>query len=327
MQTATQWCSHDGVEPKERRPPPPPPPADKDGNISEYHILFEQYLADHDIYGPKHRRALEPKNFGQIQEYIHAHRADPRPSIKEFQLFTTANASVSTETDVMSRVVLILCGDANIPNQQGCQFTFDLINNVQTNNPVPDLFDGAHLEDLSEKLRDQAEVRTKIIPTDHARTLVAPYFFLEVKGPDGNASFLDLQARYYGSYGARAMCILRSFNKTAPTFDDCAYAYSATYHWSECKLMIYVHHARKSLEDGDIEYHTTRLSGCLLEDDQRSFQHGVSMFRATRELASRQRQNLIALANSEGQSAGLTDGEDTVSELSTTAEGNAGDGK
>lgn len=102
--------------------------------------------------------------------------------------------------------------------------------------PKPDFFDGSRLEDLSEKLRNDQTLRSKVVPTKHRSVPVAPNFFLEVKGPNGNSYVALMQALPYGVYVARAMHALQTYRVDEPVYDGKAYTFSSTYHDGTLKL-------------------------------------------------------------------------------------------
>ena len=69
---------------------------------------------------------------------------------------------------------------------------------------------------------------------------MAPNFFLEVKGPDGNAAVATRQARYDGAIGSRAMHSLQNYGREEPQYDGKAYTFSSAYH--NGLLQLFVHH-------------------------------------------------------------------------------------
>ena len=54
------------------------------------------------------------------------------------------------------------------------------------------------------------------MPTEYASVLVAPNFYLEVKGPDGNAAVAQRQACYDGTKGLERCTPYRTSTKPRP---------------------------------------------------------------------------------------------------------------
>ncbi|UPK96331.1 hypothetical protein LCI18_007266 [Fusarium solani-melongenae] len=237
-----------------------------------------------------------------------AERASLSPSrfpSSAFRDFKKKNARAEFESDVMKNIIPVLCGDANIPNQQNILFTeLDAITNNNAVKPKPDFFDGALLQELSRSIRDDPDLRRLIIPTKHRGVPVAPNFFLEIKGPDGNTAAAQRKACYDGAYGARAMHALQNHGRTYPVYDGNAYTFSSTYHASTGALQLYAHHVTApTTEGGRPEYHMTQLRSFGITDTCETFVEGAAAFRNARLLAKRHRDAFIEAANAMASSA------------------------
>ncbi|OAA36096.1 hypothetical protein NOR_07702 [Metarhizium rileyi] len=241
---------------------------------SVYDKGFQQYLIDYKIYPEGYEvgnglPTIKPSNLDSIQEALRANRASLSPSQftqEAFQDFKSKNTQPITSTKAVK--------------------------------PKPDLFDGAFLEDINKDVRDDPALRPKIIPTKHHSLPVASNFFMEVKGPDGNASVAQRQACYDGAYGARAMHALQNHGKAQLEYDENAYAYSSTYHPATGTLQLYAHHVIGPADTGGRPgYHMTQLDTWGMTGNIDTFRHGATAFRNTRDLARRHRDHFIKAAN------------------------------
>ena len=279
---------------------------------SAYGKEFQQHLTDHRIYGPDHEydaSTPEPDNIHHIQDELTVDRASLSPSqfsSTEFRKFKQKNGTAAFENDVMTAIIPVLCGSAAIPNQQNVLFTeLKPITNDEAVKPKPDFFDGASLHDLAPATRNHDWVQLNVIPTKHHSVPVAPNFYLEVKGPDGNAAVAQRQACYDGAYGTRAMHTLQNLCTATPTYDGNAYTYSSTYHDGQLKL--YAHHTTAPADGGQPEYHMTQAGAYALTHSRETFRSGVTAFRNARDLAQSHRRSFIQLANAETDRATVAD--------------------
>ncbi|KAK3336769.1 hypothetical protein B0T19DRAFT_447641 [Cercophora scortea] len=276
----------------------------KSGKSSAYGPQFEQHLTDYGVYlegyeYPDNRLTPEPGNHPDISA--------PRPSLSpslfdqsKFRDFKRKDARATFENNVMTTVIPIICGDADIPNQQNVLFT-ELKPVTSTYDdvvrPKPDFFDGTHIGDLDGKVRDpKGDMYPLIIPTKHPTVPVAPNFFLEAKAPRGAADVLKRQACYDGAYGARAMYALQNYGEEEPGFDGNAYTYSSTYHAGH--LQLYTHHVTAPTGPGGRpEYHMIKVKGFDMTSDRDAFVQGATVFRNARDLAQEHRNQFIQAAN------------------------------
>ena len=272
---------------------------------SAYDKDFEQNLIDHGIYPKGYEYSdgesePEPLNLESVREELSA----PRPSLSPsrftpsaFKSFARANDRVISEGKVMSDLLPVIRGNADIPNEGNLAFTnFYSITNGLTVDAVPDLYDGAQPRDIGKTIRE--DLNKTIIPTNHTRAPVAPNFFVEAKAPRGGADVAGRQACYDGALGVRAMHSLQNYGKEDATYDGNAYTFSSTYHSGTGTLQLNAHHMTAPKAPGDRpEYHMTQVDGWMLTGNIDSFRRGATAFRNARDLAKRHRDTLIQDAN------------------------------
>ncbi|TWU70676.1 hypothetical protein ED733_001612 [Metarhizium rileyi] len=185
---------------------------------SRYGKQFDQHLRDHGIY--MNNRKSKPLNLEEARIRLEQSRASLSPSQfseEQFEAFQKKNEDVVSESNVMADVIPIICGSYQIPSKQNVLFTeLEPLTTSNATRPKPDHFDGANLADLGVEVRNDNKVRQRVIPTKHPSVPVAANFFIEAKGPDGNALVAQRQACYNGAYGARAMHTLQNYGKSQP---------------------------------------------------------------------------------------------------------------
>ncbi|XP_044722090.1 uncharacterized protein HRG_05005 [Hirsutella rhossiliensis] len=182
-------------------------------------------------------------------------------------------------------------GDTYDELKQNVLFTeLEPITSESAVKPKPDFFDGARLQDLSQELRDDQNLRSTIFPTKHPRVPVAPNFFLE--------------ACYDGAYGARIMQDLQKYGEAEPIYDGNAYTYSSTYYAGTGTLQLYAHHATApSTVEGRPEYHMTQIDTWGMTGNVDAFRRGATAFRNARYVANRHRNAFIRTANARAAQA------------------------
>jgi hypothetical protein len=265
---------------------------------SAYGKEFQQHLTDYNIH--LNNRSSKLGNFKDIQSELANERASLSPSRfseNTFEEFRRNNEDATFENDVTRTVIPIISGNCTIHNKQNVRFTeLEPLTNEDAVKPQPDFFDGARLGDLSQKLRNDPSIRSTGIPTKHPSVPVEPNFFLEVKGPDGNAAVAQRQACYDGAYGARAMHALQNYRETQPIYDGNAYTYSSTYHDGTLKL--YAHHATAPFTPNERPgYHMTKLCGFDMTNNRATFVQAATAFRNARDSAERHRNSFLQAAN------------------------------
>ncbi|KAK9438321.1 uncharacterized protein VB005_09329 [Metarhizium brunneum] len=268
---------------------------------SRYGKQFDQHLRDHGVY--MNNRKSKPSNTEDARIRLEQSRASLSPSQfseEQFEAFQKKNEDVVFESDVMADVIPIICGSCRIPSKQNVLFTeLEPLTTSNAVRPKPDHFDGADLADLSVEVRNDNEVRQRVIPTKHPSVPVAANFFIEAKGPDGNASVAQRQACYDGAYGARAMHTLQNYGKSQPEYDGNAYTYSSTYHPATGTLQLYAHHVTAPADTRSRpEYHMTQIDTWGMTGNIHTFRRGATAFRNARDLARSHRDRFIQASNS-----------------------------
>ena len=169
----------------------------------------------------------------------------------------------------------------------------DITSNV-FKKPEPDRYWGTVPEEIDRQVRQDLD--HQILSSVKSGYSVASNFFLEMKGPEGTARVVKLQACYAGVIGARAMHVLQDYGQAKPTYDNKTYTYSFTY--IDDTLRMYTHHSTEpSTSDKPPEYRMTPAGAWLLNESRQSFLKGVSAFRNARDYAREQQDMLIAQAN------------------------------
>lgn len=208
-----------------------------------------------------------------------------------------------SEGTVMRKVIPLIAGNDNIPNEGHLPFTnLQSLTSDKTVKPVPDYFDGARIAEVHTQVR--RDLDNIIIPTKHVDVPVAPNFFLEAKAPSGATDVAMRQSCYYGAYGARAIHSLQNYGKEDPAYDNSAYTFSSTYH--DGILRLYIHHlTAPTTPRGWPEYHMTKIAGFDLATDSETLLKGVTAFRNARDLAEEHRNCFIKAANSRVRRASI----------------------
>ncbi|GAB1313522.1 ASX productUBAD domain-containing protein [Madurella fahalii] len=262
-----------------------------------YNGNFEQHMIDHGIF-PTHK-SREP-DLGEITAAMAVPRRSLSPSkfsAGAFKIFKKNDARAKHEDDVLLDVVPIICGamqDGELVARRTVFVNLKPLTDGTISPPNPDVYHGAHPEQLDLSIRDGLSAH--IIPSATADKPLAPNFFLEVKGPDGSAAVATRQALYDGAIGARAMHSLQHYGKDTPVYDGNAHTISSTYHAGTLKL--YAHHVTEPVTpEGPPEYHMTQVRAFAMTNDRETFVQGATAFRNARDLAKRYRDGLIQTAN------------------------------
>ncbi|KAK3319297.1 hypothetical protein B0H66DRAFT_575768 [Apodospora peruviana] len=262
---------------------------------SAYDDIFDQHVIDYNVSPEGYeysndRQTPEPGNMDEARLELLAARASLSQSrfpASAFRDFRRKN-NTKSEGTIMCNVILIITGDASIPNDGNLPFTnFKSLTEGLTVNAVPDFFDGALPADVDKSVRE--DLSQMIASIKHANVPVAPNFFLDAKAPRGGADVVRRQACYDGAYGARAMHSLQSYGEEEAAYDGNAYSYSSTYHAGTGTLQLYAHHVTEPTNpEGRPEYHMSQVKAYALTSDP---------FRNARDLAQRHRNRFIRQAN------------------------------
>lgn len=119
------------------------------------------------------RRSLSPTRFSQ----------------EDYETFVQADADAAKEKQVTSTVIPIIQGDIGDNKCVSGGIPFTTLQHLTDGAIVPgnpDVYHGARPELLNRRIRD--ELNEYIIPSTQEDLLVAPNFFVAVKGPDGSAA-------------------------------------------------------------------------------------------------------------------------------------------
>ncbi|KAK9442926.1 hypothetical protein VB005_03989 [Metarhizium brunneum] len=279
----------------------------RSGRSSAYGKDFQQHLADYNVHVNNWRsKAL---NATEMQSELAHERASLSPyqfSESDFEEFRRKNEDPALESEVITSVLPILCDNSSIHNKQNVLFTeLEPMTNSGAIQPKPDFFDGARLGDLDQNIRNDEGILSAAIPTKHPNVPVVPNFFLEVQGPDGNASVAQRQACYDGAYGTRAIHALQNYKEAEPIYDGNAYTYSSTYYAGTGTLQLYAHHVTTptTVNNERPKYHITQIDGWQMTGNINSFRRGATAFRNARDSAQRYRNHFIQAANAKATQA------------------------
>lgn len=271
---------------------------------SPYDDTFEQNLIDHSVYpyGYEYLDDREPPRPDNWEETNRA-LAQPRRSLSPsrfsegaFRAFQRADLRTYNEDTVMSDVLPIIAGNADIPCRKNVQYTnLKALTDGTITTPQPDFYDGARPERLDRRVRD--ELHPYIVPSNNHSHPALPNFFVEVKGPSGNPVVAKRQACYDGAVGARGILHAHSYaSGGAMEYDGNAYSITSTYY--DGTLRIYTTHPTQPAEPGGNPlYHMTQLDQYFMTGNANSFREGARAFRNARDWAKQQRDHVIALAN------------------------------
>ncbi|KAJ0421959.1 hypothetical protein BJY00DRAFT_311670 [Aspergillus carlsbadensis] len=269
-------------------------------NTTVYSDNFEDHLINNSIYPPGYKypdgwEPAPPNNLEEIKEMI----AAPRDSVStysndDFEEFAITYWKVRTEQEAKVSVISILEGRTSGHTGKNRRFTnlAHLTDGIQIH-AKPDIYHGARAAKLDPAILNKLDDLIVPAQTDG---LVAPNFFLKVKGAQVSAVEAERQACYYGALGARAIHALHSHKQEKPVFDNNAYTITATY----CRgiLELYATHiASQSRNPSVPEYVMTRLGEWAIHANMESFQQGLSAYRNARNWARKKREEAVAAAN------------------------------
>lgn len=270
-----------------------------------YDRAFQQHLVDNDVYPYGHRHldgsvVVKPINWKDLNQIL----AQPRPSLshsmftdEDYEIFVQADADVSKEKQVSELVIPFIEGKIRNPKCRsgGIPFTnLDHLTDGTLKPGNPDIYYGAHPEQLSRKVRDELE--GKIIPSTQQDLPMAPNFFLEVKGPDGSLAVAGRQACYDGALGARSIHSLRSYGQDKPVYDNNASTITSIYHGGTLKMYA-SHVAQPTSPGGRPKYHMSQLGAFAMTGNRDTCRDGLMAYRNAKEWAEEQRNDAIGQAN------------------------------
>ena len=282
-----------------------------------YNAAFERHLATHNVY--THVQNLEHDNFDGLREALQKHRPSASSlTAEDYRAFLESSYYVLTEQAVALHVMPKILGTDAARYHCAENLAMDGLASVVQGTPVPrpDYFDGVRYADVDPRVI--AELKGSIVPmtnVDSIRCPLAPNFFLEIKGPDGDPATLPRQICHYGSFGVRGMHALDTVGRGQPADADDAdddddvraivpHVFTATYYSKTAHLAIYCHYmsAPTTAEDGasgqgNPAYHMRLLEQYHLSDKFETFVQGVTALRNVRSMAKNARDRLVEAAN------------------------------
>lgn len=214
-----------------------------------------------------------------------------------FEAFQESNDQAKDEDDVLANAIPTILGrgQANRFSSRNTVFSnLEPLTDGTIVAPKPDIYWGAHPEQLARSVRN--ELAGHIIPSTMEGKPIAPNFFMEVKGPDGNFAAATRQARHVGATGSRGIHSLQNYKVKESQYDGRPYTFNAIYHNGQLRL--YAHHVTApTIEGGRPEYHMTQLRSFGMTDTRGTFVEGASTLRNTLDLAEKYRLDFIQSAN------------------------------
>lgn len=274
----------------------------KSGKSSTYNRGFEQHLTDHRVHVIT--RKSQKADLGKEKTAL----VVPRPSLSPsrvsngaFEAFQETADQAKDEGDVINYVIPIVAGSrkANYPSANSMVFgNLEPLTDGTIPAPTPDIALGALPEQLHPSIRH--ELQHHIVPSTTSDRLLAPNFFVKVKGPDESALVMRRQARYDGAVGSRAMHSLQNYGREEAVYDGQAYTYTSTYF--DGILHLYANYTTAPATEGDRpEYHMTVINSYALIGDRKTFIKGATAYRNLRDLAKEHRDTFIRNANARYQ--------------------------
>lgn len=280
-------------------------PTTTTGNTRPQHRNFQQNLIDHGVYPEEYeyhdgRIPPAPDNWEEINQRL----IQPRPSLSPsqfsdgaFRKLKRADAHASKENKVTYAVIPIIEGDVRDGRcvSGGVPLTnLDHLTDGTLSPGNPDLFYGAHPEQLNRRIRN--ELRGHIVPSTQEDLPMAPNFFLAAKGPDGSAAVARRQACYDGALGARGIQSLQSYGQPVPIYDNNAYTVTSIYNDGQLKMYT-SHPSQPTGPENRPEYFMNQLRSFSVTDTPESFRQGATAYRNARDWAKEKRDEFIEAAN------------------------------
>ncbi|MBE3041207.1 hypothetical protein IMZ48_01190 [Candidatus Bathyarchaeota archaeon] len=278
-------------------------------HASFYEKNMAQHLQDHDIYMHGRPNAPQPANIGVIRHQLRERRDSLENNgftQAHFQTFRAA-ANATTGHTVVDAVIPVIAGNTLATGGGPMMETRMVFHNLDAITgldrhalPVilaaPCGFDGVARADLDDDV--QTALDALIAPLVPINNWIIPNFVLDGMGTADSTPLLEKQrATYHGALAARSMHAMHSYGRAAPHFDDCAYAFSATYLHLPKLLTIYAHHVTPTGAGGRPAYHMTRVGVYPVGRNRTEFLAGAAAFRNAREMAGRWRDEAVERAN------------------------------
>lgn len=225
----------------------------------------------------------KPKNIAKILKALETLTLSPSLTQKAHNGFLAKWKNASRWVIKQHVTPLITGDDADILNSGNYSFTnLASITGGITANPMPDLFDGAHLDDVNEKVRK--DLNKIIIPSEDAEVPIAPNFFLEARSTKEPPKVAEWQSMLNGAHGAHIIHALQNYGTgQKPVYDGNAYTFTAVLYYNFLKL--YAHHLTAPTKPGQPPgCHATLLKYYPIESVE-NYSAGRRALRSLRERA------------------------------------------
>ncbi|CAK7275501.1 hypothetical protein SEPCBS119000_006721 [Sporothrix epigloea] len=280
------------------------PPASQAANItptsqktSPYDYNFDFHLEQFNIFSPDSTMQPDLAEIMSAMALPLPSHSDTHFSQDAFEISKKAVAGALSKHEMIMNVLPKILGDDVSEYVTGHRVIFGNCTPI-TDNTVkaakPTIYDGVSPFKVHDYVLN--ELSSLIKPSDAGDKPVVPNFFVEVAGRDRSPYVAELQSRYYGAIGARAIHSLQNYGKQCPVYDGKAKTLSVII----CgrSLEIYAHHITAPAMKGySPNYHMTMVESVSLHKNLDTFIKGVTAFRNCRKLAKQWRDELTATAN------------------------------
>ncbi|KAG8527264.1 uncharacterized protein KY384_008008 [Bacidia gigantensis] len=200
----------------------------------------------------------------------------------------------------MSKSFPVVTGNSDIPNETNVRLNRlePLVETDRLSAAQPNFWDGNAPNDLDLKVRKS--LTGYIVPSGKPNAPCLPNFFAEGKGPAGNSDICRRQTFYDGALGERAMNALMNYADPSEIYDY-ARTFVCTFHGVDATLAINclyrsgIRAASSKIQK--IHIHMHYLGAFAMIGSADTFRKGAIMFRNTRLLAKKHRDNMIEKAN------------------------------
>lgn len=274
---------------------------------------FKQHLIEHGIYPlgyqcPGGRTLTSPRNLDAITKVLHTHRRSLSPSQfseAKFELFEAAHNRARNEREIVHDVLPFIEGDAPSKECRAREVQYSNLKPVTDGTypaPKPDFYDGALSQQLERNILE--ELSGLVVPSRQDDYPIAPNFFMEAKGPEGNQSVADRQIYYDLAAGERAQAALLAYQQSSSDQRSLAHTLGFTYVGGMLKLI--AAHINQPLRPGSrLEYVMTKVKAWAMISDSDTFRKGATAYRNARDWAERQRSEAIQQANERAKNQAL----------------------
>ncbi|MCJ1471342.1 hypothetical protein MMC07_009990 [Pseudocyphellaria aurata] len=272
---------------------------------------FQQHLIDNGVYPNMYHGLVDhpmPHNFEEIMARLKPLQPSLSPgfTVEAYRDFYQKNQIAMTENAVMSTVLPIIAGSADVYSQQNLVFgNLENLTDGSITKAKPDCYDGTHPDNLKSQIRQ--DLGRYILPSTNTTAPCVPNFFIEAKGPTGNPTVCERQALHDGALGVRAIAKLRAYVDAETAYDTNAYVISATYTPTQGVLSLHAHHCAQSADPSrGYDYFMTQIDAYFMTKSLDEFRRGASTLRNARDWAKEKRHELVIAANRKGERTSST---------------------